>query len=248
MRRACAACPCGRSTRGWMILSSTHFLPSSQKPSTGGDHRKSDKVLVHVVLALPRSCSLTGLSRRGARVRVPSAPPVNSSTCDILGRSARGTFYCFSNVPLIVSVRAASALDGVFRVESISEDRLRRLDRLVDLRDGAAVVSQRIEVRFHAAPTDIADIARSQRRKFVSSLRQQAQLQLSLILLQCAEAATVSPLVVQKQLGYGLEGLTLERAHILVLAFAFWNLRFSAFASSFEPCTVCQSYFLVSVL
>jgi hypothetical protein len=54
---------------------------------------------------------LPGLSRRGSRVRVPSAPPVKSITCAIVGARGRRVFYWSSNVPLIFAANPLPALD-----------------------------------------------------------------------------------------------------------------------------------------
>ena len=47
----------------------------------------------------------------GARVRVPSAPPIESITCALLGPLVRGIFYRLSNVPLIFTWDTPPAVD-----------------------------------------------------------------------------------------------------------------------------------------
>src|SRR5262249_33605629 len=42
----------------------------------------------------------------------------------------------------------------VFRIERVTEDRLRRLDRFIDLRDGIAALSQGVEMRPHITAPD----------------------------------------------------------------------------------------------
>lgn len=107
----------------------------------------------------------------------------------------------------------------VSQVERISEDRICDFDRLVDLRDRAATVPQRIEMRFHVRALDVAYIARSERRQLFICYGQETDTQLRLILLHSANAA-----VIDKQLADLLERLALGGPRVFTVTFRVFEL------------------------
>jgi hypothetical protein len=112
----------------------------------------------------------------------------------------------------------------VFQVERVSEDGLRRFDRLVDLRDRAAAVPQRVEMGLHVRALDVANVTRPEWRQLFVGLGQEADLQLRLILLQRAHAAIVGAAVIQEQIGHFLEGLALEGSGVFALPLRIFKL------------------------
>ena len=90
-------------------------------------------------------------------------------------------------------------------------------------------VPQRVEVHLHICALYVPDVARSKWRQLLVWLWQEAEFQLSLILLQGAHATIFGTAVIQEQISHFLEGLTLRSADVFVILLGVFILSFQRF-------------------